>query len=757
MAIIEAPSRVQAPVPRSGVHSKVRSNGAALSSEIFDSLQKHRRQGHLPKLSERLYLVATTIGILASIGAVSDWSAATFLLHSALQTQLSLSQRHLTNIPAGSSFLDGSITPFAHVCLLVVNSYGWSEFLQDTQGGCDVGDLVDGRLFKSLLRSKNPLELVEIADDTMSLLHNLMDLTSTISQRRISVADLARKASPSDTTTIFRREISRSITDPISNVAQFSNPVLNKYLGPLELSIGAESGFGYMETHDRVYQERYHWHKAGHLIQKPEPSIPSLTAESRLLCQNQRYISHIVSYATRLAGIRLKALPHTQNSQSSGVPSSTSGPTPNTCISMAQDTDMNAASPAGSDFSVPLTSPSGRSSDSELSNRATSSPSSTHSGSSQLDGAVHTLRCILESWARSSERPDIHTAERILQEALRLKGSQDCAIATLSDSDVVAHDPGSSLSSGHSPSSCAPLPPDSAPLPATAEDAQTSIPPREFQLVHSSPLLARDVGQHSQKERLEREALDAIDHGKSLLVIDREISSKPTPFNMPAISDFPDDALFALHAMEKVLSGSEDHVLVYVAPVKARVKRIAAEIQARFSEEYKSSKRPLWAVHTREFRVNDSTNCRILVTVPAILHILLLTPTHAQTWLKNVKYAIFDDTHCGERTKDHQVWEQLFLLLPCPIISLSTNVANPRVFREWLSYNQTRKGRDLVVIHQRQRDLDIRSFVFLHPSEDPCFLRLSKPQPSSPVSLDDVSCFEFLHPIACLAHRYVFQ
>ena len=42
--------------------------------------------------------------------------------------------------------------------------------------------------------------------------------------------------------------------------------------------------------------------------------------------------------------------------------------------------------------------------------------------------------------------------------------------------------------------------------------------------------------------------------------------------------------------MEQVLRGSDDGVLVYVAPTKALVTQVAAEIYARFSKDVKNGK-----------------------------------------------------------------------------------------------------------------------------------------------------------------------
>lgn len=46
----------------------------------------------------------------------------------------------------------------------------------------------------------------------------------------------------------------------------------------------------------------------------------------------------------------------------------------------------------------------------------------------------------------------------------------------------------------------------------------------------------------------------------------------------------------SFYAMEKVLRASDDGVLVYVAPTKALVTQVAAEIYARFSKDVKNGK-----------------------------------------------------------------------------------------------------------------------------------------------------------------------
>lgn len=107
--------------------------------------------------------------------------------------------------------------------------------------------------------------------------------------------------------------------------------------------------------------------------------------------------------------------------------------------------------------------------------------------------------------------------------------------------------------------------------------------------------------------------------------------------------------------MEKVLRDSNDGVLIYVAPTKALVSQIAAEVYARFSKKLAKGwflmflvwhrkktyfffvSGALWAIHTRDWRVHDPQNCQILVTVPEILAIMLLSPPLARTWVPRVK------------------------------------------------------------------------------------------------------------------------
>ncbi len=235
----------------------------------------------------------------------------------------------------------------------------------------------------------------------------------------------------------------------------------------------------------------------------------------------------------------------------------------------------------------------------------------------------------------------------------------------------------------------------------------SSATPREFLLEHCGPYLERSFDSAPDSrvpsfypDAWQRKVLDAIDANKSVLAV------APTSAGKTFIS---------FYAMKKVLQANDDDVLVYVAPTKALVNQIAAEIQARFSKSYGNREgRSVWAVYTRDYRINNSKGCQILVTVPSILQILLLTPSNARRpvdFARRIKRIIFDEVHCIGQSDEGVVWEQLLLLAPCPIIALSATIANPHEFRTWLEQSQKAKGFELEMIVHSSRYSDLRKFI----------------------------------------------
>lgn len=282
------------------------------------------------------------------------------------------------------------------------------------------------------------------------------------------------------------------------------------------------------------------------------------------------------------------------------------------------------------------------------------------------------------------------------------------------------------------------------------EDLSISMDPVEFQLRHCGPYLDRSMDSNPddrvpfEPDGWQRKVLDAIDAKKSLFVV------APTSAGKTFIS---------FYAMKQILQSNDDDVLVYVAPTKALVNQIAAEIQARFSKSFTQPGRSVWAIHTRDYRINNPTGCQILVTVPHILQIMLLAPSNAEknnSWSCRVRRIIFDEVHCIGQAEDGIIWEQLLLLAPCPIIALSATVGNPKEFNQWLQSTQASIGSDLVMVIHQHRYSDLRKFVYV-PPKNFCFKGLMHRTQVSMPGLDanpySTKGFAFVHPVASLINR----
>ena len=279
--------------------------------------------------------------------------------------------------------------------------------------------------------------------------------------------------------------------------------------------------------------------------------------------------------------------------------------------------------------------------------------------------------------------------------------------------------------------------------PANLKNLKIELTENEFQLQHCGPYMDRDLDAKPDSrvasftpDGWQRKVLDELDADNSVFVV------APTSAGKTFIS---------FYAMEKVLRANSDDILIYVAPTKALVNQIAAEVHARFSKKYPQAGKTIWAIHTREFKINNPIGCQILVTVPHILQSMLLSPTNARGWSQNVKRIIFDEVHCIGTAEDGVVWEQLLLLAPCPIVALSATVGNPEQFSDWLAETQKSSGIKLSLIQHHTRYSDLRKFLYTAP-EGFAFNGLSKTSKGG-LGLDGLTGLDFLHPVASLQHR----
>ena len=178
-----------------------------------------------------------------------------------------------------------------------------------------------------------------------------------------------------------------------------------------------------------------------------------------------------------------------------------------------------------------------------------------------------------------------------------------------------------------------------------------------FMLLYFGPYMRRDLDSKEdprvsfKPDGWQRKVLDELDANNSVFVVAPTSSGK---------------TFISFYAMEKVLREDNEGILVYLAPTKALVNQIAAEIHARFSKNYPHATQSTWAIHTRDYRVNNPAGCQILVTVPHILQFMLVSDENANAWSSKIRRIIFDEVHTIGRAEDGLVWEQLLLLSPCP-------------------------------------------------------------------------------------------
>uniref|UniRef100_A0A0G4H8V5 Uncharacterized protein n=1 Tax=Chromera velia CCMP2878 TaxID=1169474 RepID=A0A0G4H8V5_9ALVE len=199
----------------------------------------------------------------------------------------------------------------------------------------------------------------------------------------------------------------------------------------------------------------------------------------------------------------------------------------------------------------------------------------------------------------------------------------------------------------------------------------------DYQLKHMGPDLERTTGSRPDPRVLfkpdnwQRTLLDVVDQEESALICAPTASGK---------------TFICYYAMEKILRADNESRVVYVAPSKALVNQVSAEIYARFSSKvYPTTKMVMSGTFLKEFQV-DGFNSQVVVMEPAALELVLFSQHDEQkrAWVDSLKYVIFDEIHCIGNLEGGSRWEHCLQLIPCPFLALSATVGNPHAFHAWL-------------------------------------------------------------------------
>lgn len=738
-----------------------------------------------PVFPERIYLALITLAYILQKKQFDCSLALSFLLHTVLIGETIISCRpQLWNHEASEKDLKASkfLAEFSIISRQILDERSWSSTMDAQKIDCDIADLIDGRLFyaissqstRNLLNKETSIAWLDSKTEELAqLLHSLSGVRVKYQPQITPLGGTIERNFRSDV--VSRNKIS---------VLPFSNAVFDKHLSSIKISIGSAEIVGCQSA--RIFQEISHWHNAKRRIDPK--SIHPLTEKekSRTLRRNQFFMAEMQAYAASLTNASGKILePETvtvTDAKKSNTTYIESGNSEDSGSSRKHN-NVNATSNrkgAGKKAMLENIAASKVSKDNENAERLFSSWQTVRRGldfeallSSKYSKAKAYLRDLTDS-KRNVLQAEVEfyilTVLVDIHRGLSSKSNDQGAsnndelygVAALVWDSIRRLSSTNGLTkaiTGHMKQILDTMNLPHMEIPQPTNDRKLSFSPNlhlsnptaisiplrpiDFQCLYCGPYMDRnldsapDIRVPFNPDGWQRKVLDELDADRSVFVV------APTSAGKTFIS---------FYAMERILRLNDDSILVYIAPTKALVNQIGAEIQARYKKTYKHAGKSVWAIHTRDYRVNNPSGCQILVTVPHILQIMLLSPGNAKTWSKKVKTIIFDEIHSIGNAEDGVVWEQLLLLAPCPIIALSATVGNPEKFSSWLAATQESSGFQLTMIKHQHRYSDLRKFLFVPPRRF-AFHGLAPKTSFGTLGLDGLEGLLFLHPVASLVNK----
>ncbi|KAJ5499011.1 Helicase C-terminal [Penicillium expansum] len=702
-----------------------------------------------PELSQRQCLVVATLSSML-LGGVADnlenkIGAQSMLLHIVLLQNTQLSDRSIqTTAPKTLKF--------------------FNEFVKTAQA------LLSSKIREEINEGPQPtlrFRIVEnlgiqtvISSTTQSAFNTLACLVDRICDTTLQCEAIVGAGAASEVTT------HRSISKPhgFEKVLPFSNAVFDKLLKPVHLAIDESADAKNDSQVFKEFKEDSHWHSSRPLDQKKVILTPQEVERNHK--RNQRFMAEMRDYAASLSGSQPE--PIVVESSSGSRQKSHQNPSANREVgthSTASKSDKKSNSKSGKPSTKEMAAAFVHQKAMEVTQKQRQKWKNMYNDEFALIGDLVTrftrlngylislpkdsrqvlepeiLTCMIDTLLRLLfvEHTSVQSKKHILV-VTRIWEIVTCLVKIKQgiSSDIVAYVstacqilglPAAQLHADSEQKLSFP----SFKIPKAAPSMSIEMSSVEFQLLHGGPFMERSIDSLPDSrtpdfapDRWQREVLDQIDAKKSAFIV------APTSAGKTFIS---------FYAMRQILKEDNDGILVYVAPTKALVNQIAAEVQARFSKSFpaKTSGKSVWAIHTRDYRINNPQGCQILITVPQILQIMLLNPSNASAWTPRLRRIIFDEIHCIGQAEDGVVWEQLLLMSPCPIIALSATVGNPQEFYNWLDFAQRTNGFELKMIQHQHRYSDCERFA-----STPSLARLG---------LDGSDDMTFVHPVTSLLDR----
>eukprot|EP00756_Hemistasia_phaeocysticola_P039511 Hpha_TRINITY_DN16820_c2_g1::TRINITY_DN16820_c2_g1_i1::g.151420::m.151420/K20103/DDX60; ATP-dependent RNA helicase DDX60 len=230
-----------------------------------------------------------------------------------------------------------------------------------------------------------------------------------------------------------------------------------------------------------------------------------------------------------------------------------------------------------------------------------------------------------------------------------------------------------------------------------------------FQLLHMGHLLDRPTGRKDDRvlfkpDNWQRELLDHVDRGDSVLC------TAPTSAGKTFIS---------YYCMERILSTSNEDVVVYVAPTRALVNQVCCDVHMRYSKTYRTpgwstfgvlgGGRMVWPTPP----LGGPFAAQILITVPSVFETILMSPRYQQ-WSQRIKCIIFDEVHSIDHGGEGHLWERLLMVTNCQFVALSATIGNAGNFKDWLGRTRSVMGakHNVQGVYYDHRWNDLQKYVY---------------------------------------------
>ncbi|KAL4787969.1 hypothetical protein BJX76DRAFT_368295 [Aspergillus varians] len=742
-------------------------------------------------LTQREWATVIALGILSQSSLSDDHplEACAMLLHTTILGGCKLAERAVvqTKSQAGEPFLQG----YVNIMVSVLKSKFWHEFGTQIRCSCDLADAIDGRLFLETLRvlkqTKNTrafsaptLKRFEVLKLALWNLFEIEIPSIEIGPGSEKSNINARKPRPGvGLANINKKEC--------IGILPFNNPIIDAHLKPVSVIVDDSADEATSSSMSRTFQELSRWHTHKRLLNPRLNSPLTEWQKMRINRRNQSFMNDVTRYAGSLTNSvggslqpetvsvksRKDKLPNKMKGSKGGTQLAAGGPEVNQRpSSLARNKRGHPAKTAIRDqikaqqllkqneitnkhFSALKVMTENFEMERDYSTRYIKVKQYLEGlppdkrNTVEVEVLAYMTSTLVLVWKErcktrpgESPMPVVALIWHTIQQIARAKHGVTHEIAECIQNTISALKLPSLELPRHEKRR---MSFNFAILHIGTANVDVGLSPTDFQLIHAGPYMDRSMGSapdprvHDfEPDEWQQQVLNQIDARGSLFVV------APTSAGKTFIS---------FYAIRQVLEDDDDGILVYVAPTKALVNQIAAEVQARFSKNFNNTPgKSVWAIHTRDYRINNPNGCQVLITVPHILQIMLLAPTNAKSWSPRIRRIIFDEVHCIGQAEDGVIWEQLLLLAPCPIIALSATVGNPDEFKQWLGMAQEANELDLRMIQHKTRYSDLRKFIYNPPSKF-IFNGISGQPRLATLGLDESPNMAFLHPIASLIDR----